>query len=38
MIKGFQNLDVAHWDEAFDPIRDYEVVENELMLMVRDIL
>jgi ribosome-binding ATPase YchF (GTP1/OBG family) len=34
MIRGYQSLEVAHWDEAFDPIRDFEMVENELMLMV----
>eukprot|EP01040_Poterioochromonas_malhamensis_P013006 gene13006-14262_t len=33
VIRGFESQDIAHYDEEFDPIRDLEMVEQELLLM-----
>jgi ribosome-binding ATPase YchF (GTP1/OBG family) len=35
VIRGFESLDIAHYNEVFDPIRDLETIEQEMLLMVR---
>lgn len=38
MIKGYESTEIAHWEEIYDPIRDLEMVEQELLLMVKNII
>ena len=37
VLRGFEDDELTHYDEVIDPVRDMQVVNQELMLKVYDI-